>query len=55
MWQNVSWKPSRWLGEGRIFGDVDIVTRFGTPAFLRAHKAKIDQVFINPDQQWYRP
>lgn len=32
---------------GPYFGDVDIVTRFGTPAFLRAHKAEIDQVFIN--------
>ncbi len=32
---------------GSQFGYVDVVTRFEAPAFLRAHKGEIDQVFIN--------
>jgi PAS domain S-box-containing protein len=32
---------------GRHFDYVDIVTQFDAPAFLRAHKGEIDQVFIN--------
>ncbi len=32
---------------GPHFGYVDIVTRFESPAFLRARKGEIDQVFVN--------
>ncbi|GAB1722436.1 MAG: PAS domain S-box protein [Nitrospira sp. CR1.1] len=32
---------------GPHFGDVDVVTQFDAPAFLRARKNEIDQVFVN--------
>ncbi|MBS0171791.1 MAG: PAS domain S-box protein [Nitrospira sp.] len=32
---------------GPHFGYVDVVTKFDAPAFLRAHKGELDQVFIN--------